>query len=120
MENIMTSETECVNDCDKIENFSVFNSPTVAITLLKHECVDNGVMYNVCLDYILSDDPLQVISTTTDLYSNYPLELIVEASALGSIYNNLLDIVRVIDLETGKEVSDEVYSLDEVLEDWEL
>jgi hypothetical protein len=115
----MTKENDCVNDCDKIENFAMFNSPTVAITLLKHECVDNGVMYNVCLDYILSDDPLQVISHTTDLYSNYPLELIAEASVIGSMYNNLLDNVRVIDLETGEE-SDEVYSLDEVLEDWDL
>lgn len=113
----MTNETT-VLPTETIRNFDVFDTVSSSILLIKYDDED-GVFYNVLLNLVLSEEPIQVVTTNTTIIENCPFCAIKTAyTALELLYGDVSDWVVVLD-PTGLLIEEEGYSIAEVLEQFD-
>jgi hypothetical protein len=96
---------------ETINNFSIWEVAdySVALSLWEHEDAESysGKMYNVAINIIFSDDPVQMTTLNTMVWNEEPLTAIREvASSIGDIYENVRDHVLMFTSD-GQFINDE-------------
>ena len=114
----MSNEQE-IETNDAISNWGVF-SPEVSIVVARFLDEDfdspESFVYNGVITYYLNDEPHQAIQIVTDIFSNSFLDVVSTLTeSLSLIYENILDVVLIVDGETGDVI--ETLSLDELYDD---